>query len=163
MEEHSRDGGGGGGAETPTKRGLFLANEYLLCLPPHPDARAVGFQITAVNFAQLPHAWLPVIWVFTLFIRRCSLRLLSFHLFCFLSLPAALVHSSSVRVMSTLLTSMYFYFCGLHNLSLKSQIIQMWQHPSLLLTMSHTHTINFPNRAVCYVFSTMTPARIFAT
>lgn len=47
--------------ETPTKHGLFLANENLLCLPLHPDARAVGFQITAVNFAQLPHAWLSLI------------------------------------------------------------------------------------------------------
>lgn len=52
--------------ETPTKHGLFLANENLLCLPFHPDARTVGFQITVVNFAQLLHAWLPLIWVFVL-------------------------------------------------------------------------------------------------
>lgn len=42
--------------EMPTKHGLFLANENQLCLPLHPDARTVGFQITAVNFAQRPHA-----------------------------------------------------------------------------------------------------------
>ena len=55
-EEERRRGAGGEVTETPTKHGLFLANENLLCLPLHPDARAVGFQITAVNFAQLPHA-----------------------------------------------------------------------------------------------------------
>lgn len=84
--------------ETPTKHGLFLANENLLCLPLHPDARAVGFQITAVNFAQLPHAWLSLIsGVFSLSLFHCcSLRLLSIcHsvlLSFFLSLLDAVAH-----------------------------------------------------------------------
>lgn len=40
--------------EMPTNHGAFPANKNLF--PLHPDARIVGFQITAVNFAQLPHA-----------------------------------------------------------------------------------------------------------
>lgn len=40
--------------EMPTNHGAFPANKNLF--PLHPDARIVGFQITPVNFAQLPHA-----------------------------------------------------------------------------------------------------------
>lgn len=68
---------------------LIPANENLLCLPLHPDTRAAEFQIAAVNFAQMSHAWLSPIWVFSL---PFSLLLFVFCLFYSfsLSLQAAL-------------------------------------------------------------------------
>lgn len=79
--------------------GLFLANENLLCLPLHPDTRAVESQIAAVNFAQLPPAWLSPIWVFTPPFSLYSLCRLPFCLFYSLSLLAALAISLWIHVL----------------------------------------------------------------
>lgn len=99
MERHSREREKG--AEQWHKRspgGLFPANENLLCLSLRPVTRAAEFQIAALNFAQLSHAWLSPIWVLIL---PFSLLLLVFCLFYFFSLsfPAALPVSLWIYVL----------------------------------------------------------------